>query len=255
MKKQSLKTPLYGNCRVFDIHNEHIFNCSPKKCRWYLSKSLATIIKEEPFTIQLNFHTNGSGHKGNDYYLQDRENICVVCGSKDNLTRHHIVPMCYRRYFDENLKAHNSFDVLPICIACHEKYEEHANNFKRQICDELGIKQSTSMYCDDEIKRINLYASAILKYGESMPFKRKQELMAILRDYYGREILPDDLEAASKLQYNTKRDNYSFPGQIIVAQLTDIEGFIRRWREHFVAKTKPQHLPKYWSVDFPIARL
>ena len=41
-------------------------------------------------------------------------------GNIGNLTRHHVVPHCYRRNFPQELKAYCSHDVLPLCHSCHE---------------------------------------------------------------------------------------------------------------------------------------
>ncbi|KAJ4457155.1 hypothetical protein PAPYR_7449 [Paratrimastix pyriformis] len=55
------------------------------------------------------------------------------------LTKHHIVPYLYRHYFPHALKAHLSHDVVLLCHACHERYEQHADCLKTTIAHELGL--------------------------------------------------------------------------------------------------------------------
>ncbi len=90
VKNTTLKTPLYGNCKVQNIDGEHIFNCSWKKQNWYVKRDLAEIIQEDPLIIRLKFTTAGKGNFDDPYYLQERKNLCVCCGSQSNLTKHHI---------------------------------------------------------------------------------------------------------------------------------------------------------------------
>ena len=51
-----------------------------------MTKGLAKIICEEPFTVQLNFEPSGRSLEGDEdwvddsYYSTDRENKCVCCG-------------------------------------------------------------------------------------------------------------------------------------------------------------------------------
>src|SRR5271166_1799420 len=94
-----LKRPLYDNCCVYSIDGALLFKSNKKRALWYVERNLATVLKEDPFEIKLNFITKGLGHKDDPFYLQSRDNICIVCGSEAELTRHHIVPFCFRRFF------------------------------------------------------------------------------------------------------------------------------------------------------------
>jgi hypothetical protein len=61
-----------------------------KKLNWYLDRNLAE--KLDDCSIRLIFQPNGVGHVNPDeeYYLEDRDNICVVCGTSSDLTLHHV---------------------------------------------------------------------------------------------------------------------------------------------------------------------
>lgn len=62
-----------------------------KKARWYLDRELAVKRDDEERAIQLTFEAKGQGHDENDYMIEDRKNICVVCASQAGLTLHHVV--------------------------------------------------------------------------------------------------------------------------------------------------------------------
>ena len=57
---------------------------------WYLDRRLAEQIDEH--SIKLTFDPKGPGHMNdpNIYYLEDRQNHCVVCGSTRNIISHHV---------------------------------------------------------------------------------------------------------------------------------------------------------------------
>lgn len=87
---------------------ELLSNCDSKKANWYIERGLAEIIKQQPLTIKLNFEPNGrkNGENGQKphhdiyddaFYVVDRENKCVVCGSKKDYSRYHVIPALYRQ--------------------------------------------------------------------------------------------------------------------------------------------------------------
>lgn len=57
---------------------ELLCHCDEKKADWYVSRELATIVKQNPLTIKLNFEPNGRGVKtlddleNNNFYLETR---------------------------------------------------------------------------------------------------------------------------------------------------------------------------------------
>jgi hypothetical protein len=250
-KSNVLTTPLYSNIQVQNSAGEHIFNCSHKKVKWYLARNLAEIIQHSPLIIRLNFQVKGNGNAHDPFYLQTRENICVVCGSNQELTRHHIIPLCYRRNLPEQLKDHSSYDILPVCQPCHYKYEEHADQLKHQLREELGIPKKSQPGIDREKHKIHNAASALIKHADVIPPVKKLQLLDILNKYYGRDITDDDIREASRLSFKIVYTEKSDALQV-VEKITDLEAFIIRWRKHFISHTNPQHLPKYWIVERPI---
>jgi hypothetical protein len=43
-------------------------------------------------------------------------------------------------------------------------------------------------------------------------------------------------------------------GRRVVEQTADVQGFVRRWREHFLRAMEPGFLPEHWDVDRPACR-
>lgn len=251
-RNNTLKTPLYGNCHVQNPDGVHIFNCGEKKARWYLKRNLAVVIEQNPFTIRLTFIPHGNGHANDDFYLQERDNICVCCGSSAELTKHHVVPFMYRKFFTENLKDHTSYDILPLCYECHENYEEHAQQFKRELAIEYAAPKTEIKTLDVELKNVCMAASALLLHKTSIPLVRQEYLMEVLRKYYGREVVETELQEIANIRYNVDRPEYKPEGQVVVERLEDIEVFVKRWRRHFLLTLKPEYMPQHWTPDRPI---
>lgn len=247
IKNQVLKNQFYGNYKVLNISGEHIFSCADKKIKWYLKKGLAKIVQEDPLVIQLNFITKGNGHAGDNYYLQDFKDRCVVCGTGLNLTRHHIIPYCYRKFFDYNIKNHSYHDVLLLCLTCHNIYEESASAFKNQLSIEYAIDNKT--FCNKLLRRVNIDANTLLKYGTALPIERQNEIMSSLQLYYGKEDLTqEDIDAAAKIEYMECTTDKT-DAQLIVEKIDDMDIFMRRWREHFQKSTNAQFLPTNWNIE------
>lgn len=255
IKNTTLKTPLYGNCKVYNPEGEHIFNCGLKKAQWYLKRSLAEVVQHNPLIIKLNFTPAGRGHADDAFYLQERKNVCVSCGTTAHLTKHHVVPLMYRRFFPDELKNHSAHDILPLCYECHEKYEVHAVRFKAELLAELNINTAgaNAMLIDTERKKLCLYASAILKHREAIPEQRYEKMYAALCKYFDKdELTSADLEVASKIDYNNRRPDYIPEGKIVVDAIDNIEVFIKRWRKHFIECTAASYMPPYWDIERPI---
>ncbi|XP_019250283.1 PREDICTED: protein RRP6-like 3 isoform X3 [Nicotiana attenuata] len=187
-------------------------------CR-YINRNLAKLIEEDPPAIMLLFEPKGRPEdEGNDFYIQSKRNICVGCGEGNHYLRYRIIPSCYRMHFPEHLKSHRSHDIVLLCVDCHEIAHAAAEKYKRKIATEFGIplfvrrvvdsnqNQNTSESSvpklsvkDEGVSPLQLRtaAMALLRHGSRMPAKRREELIMIIRNYYGgREISDEDLERA-----------------------------------------------------------
>ena len=90
----------------------------------------------DPYTIQLKFEPSGRPGSEDLYYLNFKDNICVVCGSDKSYMRKNIVPHDYRKHFPSVMKNHHSHDILLMCPECHC----FSNSYDDQLRKELAAK-------------------------------------------------------------------------------------------------------------------
>jgi hypothetical protein len=164
---------IYHNCTVLSPEGVEMFKCHKKKLDWYVRKNLAVL--EAPNTIRLKFKPNGLGWSGDHYYLQNRENKCCCCGSSEKLTKHHVVPYCYRKEFPKEIKDSNYYDILPLCIECHVVYEKHAVKKKQDLAEKYNAPLHGLNNINE--KQAPKYAKTLIKFGEQIPEDRKQYLI------------------------------------------------------------------------------
>ena len=255
MKKKNsryaVEKPQYQNCQVLNPDGQLMFRCSEKKATWYLDRLLGVKVGENPLVVKLSFIPKGDGHIGDPYHLQEMENRCVVCGALDDLTRHHIVPYCYRKFFPEEIKNHRAYDVMAMCVVCHHAYEKEADVLKNEIGEEyLMPVHGTGVKYDKETGRAKNAAHAILMHKDKMPAARLNELYLRVSTYLGKDVTQKDLYTlTTKEVYNFK--NYVYHGQYVVSKMSidQIELFVRKWRQHFVTTMSPKFMPKNWTVE------
>ncbi len=252
MSNSSLKTPQYNDCEVIHPDGHLMFRCHKSKIDWYLDRNLG--VKISDCAIKLTFTPKGRGNANDAYHLQRMENRCVVCGDTNELTRHHVVPYCYRKFFPEEIKSHRCYDILALCVKCHSEYEYHALNLKRNLAgkysapiDGLGI----TYYKELHIAR--KAASALFLHKEKIPIQRQNELLERIKLYLGKDPNDEDLnDLHNNNPYNF--ENFVGHGEIVVGQISDIQTFVKEWRQHFLDTMKPQFMPNNWCVDRPVYR-
>lgn len=229
-----------------------MFRCGMKKINWYLNRNLAKIVDPgDPCVIQLIFKPKGPGHANDEFFLQDKENICVVCGSNHKLTKHHVVPYGYRRFFSKELKEHSYYDVLVLCFGCHKKYEQAANSLKKQLAIEHDIPiHGEGCNFDHKLHRVRYFSTTLLKWGHKIPPERRMVLENEVASYLKKEeVTKEDLEELTTKKFESGKEFFVFHGQKVVAETTDLHNFIKRWRKHFFDTMQPQFLPVGWTVE------
>ncbi|KAG0219733.1 hypothetical protein BGX33_001050 [Mortierella sp. NVP41] len=126
---------VYDNISVYAPPDSNlIFRCSQKRANWYLSRSLARSLS--PTSIHLNFAPAGQGHVNDPYYLEERENKCVICGQETaeaGATMLHVVPEQYRKWFPLKLKSHSSHDIVVACPECNAQWDREAAVVRKTI--------------------------------------------------------------------------------------------------------------------------
>tara|TARA_R110000796_G_scaffold88978_2_gene192368 strand:+ start:13106 stop:13819 length:714 start_codon:yes stop_codon:yes gene_type:complete len=221
----------YGNFEMLSKDGDFLCYTTEKKMNWYLTRSLAKQLNDKKY--QLNFITKGDGNNvRGEYYKIPLENKCVVCGSTDELTKHHVVPSQYRKKLPERFKSKSSFDVLCVCDTCHNKYEKHADDLKLQLLVDYGLLD----YAKANQRAIRCH-NVLKRHYAVVPEERLANMTEFLEDYLQDSI--ENIIAIERLDFISVTDK-------LMNGITDHEAFILMWREHFIEKTKPQHLHESW---------
>ena len=237
-------TELYGNCQVLSPDGLLMFKCTQKRIDWYLNRNLATTVNDDPLTIKLSFTPRGLGNYDKTNSTVLFENICVKCGTNMMLTKHHVVPYCYRKHFPISSKTRNHHDVLLLCIECHDAYERYANILKK----ELAIKYNAPIdglyeYFDTSKLQIAKLASSLYRYGDQMSLEKRDFVYTKLVSLVG----SDNFNIVDLMEI-PKQSLKLTHGEIVVSKLESINDFIVTWRKHFVDIYQPKHITKNWDV-------
>lgn len=237
---------LYGNCQVISPDGHLMFRCDNKKANWYISRELAYIVNKTPLTIKLKFEPRGLGNHNKTFGLSLMSNKCVNCGTEDYLSRHHVVPHCYRKHFPLNMKSHNFHDVLSLCIPCHTLYERKADMLKLSLANEYNapINGIIDLSTKGEIKAIK-NCNTLLKDINGIPDERIKEIKKELCEYLGRDFTYEDLISISKSKYKLLKTH----GEIVVSKISNIQDFIKIWRKHFIDNNECLFLPENWNIE------
>lgn len=238
---------IYGNWQVQSPDGILMFRCDEKKAMWYVKRNLGDIINDDPKIVKLNFTPNGLGNHQRNYGLTEMLNICVVCGTNEFLTRHHVVPHCYRKYFPLEIKSHNFHDVLSVCVHCHDKYERKADDYKTQLSVMYQAPINGEPIDNKEIIKARKLANSLINFESVMPENRKVEIKNQIKDILGIKKLHKS-RLQKLLNIEVKYSNKTH-GEIVVSKIDDIKGFMTAWRRHFVENNNCKFLPKDWSVE------
>lgn len=255
-KRPIKENQVYDNCNMLTPEGAHMAYVPFKRMQWYLDRNLAEKIDDT--TFRLTFEPKGKGNYGDESH-QSRENRCVICGTEEGLTLHHIVPRCYRKFFPLEYKDRNCFDVVCVCHECHDKYEQIATLKKNNMSRHYGVHPGMER-TEEQIKAGNCLSliGALLRHSERMPAERiaqiEQELSVLLEEDVSIEkiqSIADKHTERLKEVFGAVEDDHS--ERTLRAFLDDgheIFDFIMFWREHFVENAKPKYLDEGWCNHY-----
>lgn len=235
---------IYGNLTMQAPDGTPLFRCGKDKWDWYVGRGLAVPI--DATTARLTFRPKGPGASADPFLMADKENLCCVCGETEGLTRHHVVPHCYRSRFPDAYKHHNHCDVVPLCEACHRTYEQvHSAALRQQLAEEYGAPlRGSEVAGDAEAAAIRAAWAITGPHKDRIPGPRRDELLRRVEAVTGAPPTAEDLcSIASRTPRRVEH------GAEVVCGLSDIETFILRWRRHFVATMRPRHLHPLWDAE------
>jgi hypothetical protein len=218
--------------------------CDRKKIDWYLKRNLAKQISEKVF--QLTFEPKGVGNE-NPFFLEELANQCVVCGTKDKLSKHHLIPHQYRRTFSSEYKDSNHFDVVCICVDCHEKYEKVAEKFKKQLHKTYKVIQNKQKY-NGKPKAINGLLKILKEECEELDPIVIDKILKNLRSKLGTNILIEEVFQMDYLEIPIEKDYIELDKKLVEEYCKEksLEDFILMWREHFITTMNPQYFSENW---------
>lgn len=237
---------IYGNCQVLSPDGILMFRCDEKKANWYLKRNLGEIINFNPLTVKLNFKPNGLGNHNKDWGLSEMSNNCVVCGSEDFLTKHHVVPYSYRRYFPLEIKSHNFHDVLSVCVDCHESYERYADELKLELSNQYKAPINGEIEKRSDVIKYSKISSTLLRDDINIPKERIKEMRNEIKSFFGiKRLTKSKLKTMTEIKSNVIKKTH---GKMVIEKVDDLQSFVEIWRSHFLEKMKPNYLPKNWNI-------
>jgi len=242
---------IFDNCIIQAPDGQNLSRCGKKKVKWYLNQELAHLINEEdPTIIRLNFEPSGREGVNDPLLIDGKPNICVVCGTDEDLTRHHIVPYSFIKYMPVECKVDIIRDIFPLCETCHNEYEKYSMDKRLELAEEMGI--DVSGISVEEARRTHHAigaAAALLKYKDKIPEEKQKKLWGKVREFLGKEdVSEEDLRQLHGHKVTERPDYVNFSKRVANA-VEDYSEFARGWREHFVETTHPKYMPKVWKTD------
>jgi len=195
---------------------------------------LAELIEEDSqIVIRLKFDPAGKGHSGDEYYLSEKQNRCIVCGFSDKVARFSVIPHSYRTFFVDELKSHSSHDIVLLCAPCHRKASTAMTSFHKKLLREYNLNEDkTHIIVDETKKKITKLASALLNNSGKMPQSKIEDYREELKELLQIDNLTEeDIINATKVQWKIKTREYMSPSKIIVDCLETLEEYQHFWRE------------------------
>lgn len=251
MPNQISQHEIYQSFSMLHPDGQFMCHCSAKKAQWYIERDLAYLIDEK--TFQLKFEPQGKGKAHIAYYAQPLENKCVVCGSHQDLNKHHVVPYVFRSRFPEAYKRSNHHDVLVVCTDCHEKYESYATQYKQHWAKIYHTDINVKLTIEQKHNRKILQAQKLLFKIQNEEIKDKNGFSVVMPE---EKIFELNALANQKLYEIDEYNGASWADIIMKNILKDnqLEEFVQKWRQHFLDIMHPQYLPQHWSVEHPLER-
>ena len=129
MARKSILPPLqtkeyYSNVLLTAPDGTRLATVGHDRAEWYLSRDLGIEVPtQEPYarTIQLKFEPKGRPVSTRGLHV--KETRCVVCGTTEGLTLHHVVPRLIRKSFPEKDSNRQHLWCLLLCESHHLEVE------------------------------------------------------------------------------------------------------------------------------------
>lgn len=240
---------LYGNWRVLAPDGEVLFLALEKRVNWYLSRNLAEKINGN--TIRLTFEPKSRSNSSDPYIITEKLNKCVVCGTEELnvLTKHHIVPIEYRRLFPDVIKSRNCHDVVPICRNCHDVYEEvYASVMRQSLAEKYNAPICKGPIYNEILKSVSI-AKLILGHLDVLPKQRFEQLCIDFSSFSNETPTLDNMYNYIEKWKDYKPLSHAEIVMNKVIECNELFDFVKNWRSDFINTMKPQYMPIHWSIE------
>ena len=239
--------------------------CDPKKAKWYIEKGLGLVVQHNPMVVRLNFEPAGrprTKYEDEIYYVQERQNMCVVCGQKHSYIKKNVVPHEYRKYFPNVLKDYQSHDIVLLCIMCHRISNAHDAVLKNMLSKEcnapIGREGGQKVTVDVLRKTVRNAAWALLRTRSTIPEPRVTELEKVVKKYLNVDFVSQELlQETANIDARNWNEYYQAHGERVCDsyQKRGLVQLQQRWRKHFLDTMQPKHLPQFWSVTHNLQKM
>jgi len=241
---------LFDNCIIQAPDGEPLSRCSRRRVDWYISQGLADLVAEEPPTVRLKFEPRGRDGLDDPLLPEGKPNLCVVCGTTENLTRHHILPYCFVRYLPLKWKVGVVRDIFALCVTCHTEYERKSWVKRKEIAERMGIPlYGVPVEVSSKLRKARGAAAALLKHKEKIPAERQEFLLQQVKDFLEVTEVTEEILRNMNKETVRNQDDYVLFSKHVVEHIIDYQTFAQEWRTHFVETMNPIHMPKAWKVD------
>ncbi len=234
--------PHYENILMLSKDGERLCTINSKRKNYYLKRGLANELKDynDPIfsdVIQLTFK-NKMNDCIKDYNLIYKESLCVICGTKEDLSVHHVVPLFLKTHLAPELKEHSCQWVVLCCRSCHDE----ADSKNKELFMEW------SLYWKDEIDKLHRLTefSTINKYYSTIPIDKREGILKRLKISSIEEGLEIAEWAAKQLKIRSPELRRESALKMI--DKYGVTGIKQKCRDNFL-ELNPQFLPDCWLKD------
>ncbi len=188
--RQVLSGEYYSNILLVSQKNVPLTTVSEERANWYVSRDLAeelpadeckTFPEQYGKVVRLKFKAKLED-KTDPFYQQCVETQCVVCGGRDGLTLHHVVPSVVRKWFPDEHKNHSHGWCVLVCEKHHGEADKLALELHEQEIKDLDkrvlakAKEMRKEWAKDFIERNGGIESTKNKYREKFKQLNPQHL-------------------------------------------------------------------------------
>lgn len=237
---------IFENCLIQAPDGTNLSRCGIKKLNWYLNNKLADLISDDPPIIRLKFEPSGREGLNDPFLNEGKPNICIVCGTNEDLTKHHIVPYSFVKHMNLKCKFDIIRDIMPVCRKCHNEYELKSFDKRKELAVRFDVPIEINKKQACKKNKIIGLAKTLIEQ-ENIPNERKEEIVSEIIDFTGNDAISmKDIETLIKIKPNSNGINYS---KVIANQIIDYDEFAKEWRIHFVETMNPKFLPSNFKID------